>query len=264
MSEFRNGYMASQKKKVINHLILPEFPVEVDFVSEKKKNLLSVHFMPSVQDAKSSKKGAKKKVSHKKTLNKKYPSLASYSFFEGEAKEIVHTPQEIFVGIGKLEELSIDNFSDIVRELFQRIVFQLQEVQFEITEELIQKMQIHNMGNIMATALGINIYPTDILRSKPSKEKLTLKKITFVLGKITLPEFKKSFLHYKLLSHHINAMRQIQSLPGNYFTPEVAAERAKNVAAKFNLKINILNEKDLKKNRGGGYISRFKRFCHRC
>jgi len=117
------------------------------------------------------------------------------------------------------------------------------------------KLAAEKIARLAMVAFGIAIYPVDFLKKKPESENIKLKNITFDVSPDYTATWNEIISTYSNLINHVNGMRQVQSLPANYITPETMEKRAKAMAVKFGLKIRIFNQTQLEKMGAHGIIS---------
>ncbi len=181
--------------------------------------------------------------------------LQDYPHFSAKSKELLQTPLVWFYGVGRLSEIDTDSFSELVREIVNKAVKTIETLVFDIPPELFEKFKSVHTANIFATSLGTSLYSVDFFKKDSMQNNLKAKKIYIAILKKYHSNFKKSFKKYFILAKHMNAMRQTQALPGNYFTPQTAEIRAKDIAKKFKLKFKILGKKQLEAIGAGGILA---------
>ena len=242
--------MSKEKQDPLTILEYPSFSTKVQIIENganiREKKGVVIHLMITPEKTKS-KTGEKLKSSA--------PLLQDYPFFNAQSKELLQTPIGWFYGIGTSETIDIDSFSELMQELIQKAIQTIETVVLDIPPQVIAKLTITHITNILATALGTSLYPVDFLKKKSVHTKVKVKKIYIAILKKYHVDFNKYFNKYFILAKHMNAMRQTQALPGNYFTPQTAEFRAKDIAKKFKLKTKILGKKQLESIGAGGILA---------
>ena len=243
--------MASNKDEGLPKTFLgyPSFSVKTQTIengaSVPEKNAIIVHFVLDSENKGKTDKGAKPLT----------PLLQGYSFFNAKPKELLQTPTNWFYGVDTLEKVDSDSFSEFVREIMVKTVKMVETIIFDIPPQIIAKIETTHLANIFATALGTSIYSVDFLKKEPAYTTVKAKKIYIAILKKYHVSFNKLFKKYLILAKHMNAMRQTQALPGNYFTPQTAELRAKDIAKKFKVKAKIFGKKQLEAMGAGGILA---------
>ena len=239
--------MNNEIKNIDQFLIIPDLKVKLNFTSSKEKEMVAVHLISAP--------GGDSNTSQKKAATRRTSIINEYPYFEAKPREILQSPQDWYLGIGPIKELDTDLLADSVRELMNKISFSLEKVQILLGNEIFSMLETKYLANIFITAAGVSAYPVDLLKTTSSSKRIKLKEITFVVPSSKLADFKKASLRYKILVNHINGMRQIQSLPGNYLTPVSTEKKARLLAKKYGLSIKVLDTKALKKIGAGGILA---------
>ena len=240
--------MSNRTTNINDLLKIPNLPIDLSLATSRKKNIVTIHLITEQEDT-------KKKRVDKKSSKKKSPIISAYPYFEGKPKEMLQSPQDWYLGIGSIKHLDMDSLADSIRELMNKVSFTLETVQILLDDEILSTFQTEHLANIFTTAIGVSLYPVDLLKSTRSSETLKLKKMTFVLPPKYIRDFGKAVLKYKILVKHINGMRQIQSLPGNYLTPSNTEKKARLLAKKYGLLIKVFNQKALENMGAGGILA---------
>jgi len=89
-------------------------------------------------------------------------------------------------------------------------------------------------------------YTSDQLKSKKSDTPLNLKKIQLSVHKSALKSAEAGLKIGSAITKGINLARNLGDLPGNICTPGYLADAAKKLAGKNDLKLTVLEEKDMK------------------
>lgn len=178
--------------------------------------------------------------------------------FSARVGEELFFSEALHVGIGPLDELDADRLAELFKKIYNRMKFYQKKIEIIIPDSLIEKFKADEIANLGVTAAGISLYSTHLLKtesksSKAQKKKVQLNKIVFVTK--DSKQCQKSLDYYSEIVDHINGMRQVQALPGNYLTPASMEKRARQMAKKFGLKIQVLKKKDLEKINAGGILA---------
>ncbi len=198
------------------------------------------------------------------SVKKKY--LEEHPHFAAKAMEEIFSTGAFHLGLGLEKDLDADRLAEAFTRVFSRLKNYQEKIQIILPEKLTSIFSIPDIVNIAITSAGMQTYSVALLKSprkadaqsgkdeKESKEpESRLKEITFVAGNKT--EWNNAINNFSPLVPHINGMRQVQALPGNYLTPMVMEKRAREMAAKFGLKISVYGQKDLEKMQAGGILA---------
>ena len=239
-----------KKDNPLLFLSYPRFSVKAKVIEHgaavPHKKIITVRFIFSSDEKKTDAKSKKEGLS---------PLLKDYPFFKGKPKEFLQTPHNWFYGVGSLDKINTESFSDFVRDILAKSVSSLETLVFDIPPEVVSLFELPHLANIFATSLGVSLYSVDFLKKEPAQKNFKLKQVYIAMLKKYHSGFREHFKKYSILVRHMNAMRQTQALPGNYFTPETAEARAKDIAKKFKLKVRSLGKKQLKTLGAGGILA---------
>ncbi len=227
-----------------SHVALLHSSLKTSFKSDTPLDIVVVKFVFALETA----KGKIKKTTKSPIYVQGYP------YFTAKPKEILHTVNAIYVGLGTKSSLTVSSLSETIVFTCQKIT-SLSKVQFDLTPLCVGEISLKDLANIFASALHIALYPVDFLKSEPSKEFILLKEVVFLVDTSFLEQYKSYFIWYSTLSRHVNGMRQLQSLPSNYYTPVMAVERARLLAKQHHLKVQVFTESDLRKMGAGGVLA---------
>lgn len=233
-------------KKKSNSLDYLKYPSQVLQVGVAEKGAApTIKFIPGL-DLESLAKEPKKQPP---------PILKEYPFFKGGVGEIITAKDEWYAGVGPENDITADSFGEAVTAAAKRAAMSFSEVAIEFDPKIAKRLDEKTMVRLATTAFSTSIYPVDLLKSAPSSALIQLKKITFILPKDQHKEWLSEAQKYAKLGRHINAMRQLQSLPGNYANPETIEKRARSMAKEFGFSIKVFQKAELEKMGAGGILS---------
>ncbi|MDH4199681.1 MAG: leucyl aminopeptidase [Spirochaetia bacterium] len=181
--------------------------------------------------------------------------LKEYPYFEASPGEIIKTEKIWYVGAGATEELTLDTLGLSLSGVLKDAAKSFSAVNIEFDAEIENKISSDKISRLAITAVGVAVYPVDFLKSKPESGKIILTSVHFMVSSESIQAWEDILKVYSRLLNHINAMRQVQSLPANYITPDTMEKRARNMAAKFGLKISVYNKAQLEKMSANGIVS---------
>lgn len=192
---------------------------------------------------------------------KKKPAalVSEFPFFKAAPSEIVKGPNVWYVGLGSEKKLTVDVLGEAFRNLANAAGVSFSEVSVFLDVNIYNKIEETLCARLLATAFETGAYKTDLLKAKPSSQEVVLKKVYVAAqkrgGESARKSFESELKKAGLIARHMNAMRQVQSLPGNYANPEQIEARIRLMAKKFGLKIKVFQKADLEKMGAGGILS---------
>jgi leucyl aminopeptidase len=198
---------------------------------------------------------ATEKNEDKKKSEKSTPILKNFPFFKAGAGETVKSEKTWYVGAGSIDDLTVDVLGLALINVAKDAVKSFTSVTVEFDEKILLTIAINKIARLAITSFGVASYPVDFLKSKPESESIKLTSVHFNIPGEHIAEWNEIQKAYERLINHINGMRQVQSLPANYITPETMEKRAKLMAVKFGLKMKVFNRAQLEKMSANGIVS---------
>ncbi len=173
--------------------------------------------------------------------------------FTGDVEEVAFLPHEgrLYVG-AKLDH-------DEIRIAAAKAVKALRGKKFKTAKAgvYIQNCPITNIKAFVEGAI-LGAYSFDRYKSKKKKEgleEIVLANEEYADKPFTLENAKKSIDEAKIVAKTTNFVRDIVNTPPNEIYPESFAKLAKEVAKEEDLQIDILDEKDLKKEKMEAFLA---------
>ena len=173
--------------------------------------------------------------------------------FTGDVEEVAFLPQvgRIYIG-AKLDH-------DEIRIATAKALKALRGKKFKTAKAgvYIQNCPITNIKAFVEGAI-LGSYSFDRYKSKSKKlelEEITLANEEYADKPFTLENAKKSIKEAKIVAKTTNFVRDIVNTPPNEIYPESFAKLAKEVAKEENLHIDILDEKELKKEKMEAFLA---------
>jgi len=226
------------KNKSTEHLKYPQ--TNLLFSLGKNDKAITVKIIPGPSEDKSSKES--------KIIIPEFP------FFKGKSGEIIKSEKVWYFGAGSVKELTADSIGSLFLNIAKECAMALSEVNVELENWLVNILSVEKTATLFCTAMGTAVYPVDFLKSKPSSQSVTLKKVFIITGEKE-NEWKLNIEKMGKLLNHINGMRQLQNLPANFANPEQVEARARLMAKKYGLKITVFQMDQLEKMGCGGLVS---------
>lgn len=229
--------MATKKttEKIPDYLKYPEIPFKVNITDKSDNERVTLEFV-FANDSDD-------------------PVVISLPFFSAGNGEIVQTSKKWYIGLGKADELDETALGAAFMKAFSKAVFSLEEFQIKLPAALYKVIRADKTANLLFTALGVSAYPVDLLKKEGRIKKLKVKSVNLLSIKKTTEIFNTAKKRILPQVAHINGMRQVQSLPGNYMTAVMMQKRAEDIAAKYPITLKSFGQKELEKIGAGGILA---------
>ncbi len=181
--------------------------------------------------------------------------LDNYPWFKGEPGESVQTPRRWHYGLGKLAELDETKAGEILFSALSDAASRLAAANLQLPSAFYSRFSPEKTANMIAMAAAGASTPVDRMKSKPSSQKIILKKIGVVVPKTYETRFGEALTKYKIQARYTNGMRSLQVLPSNVVYSDTIIERAKEIAQINQLKITIFGKAELEAMGAGGILA---------
>lgn len=178
--------------------------------------------------------------------------------FRGELKQkfIDETSKNIFLGLGKLENLPLRNIAGLFIDLGKKLN-KLEGVGYEIylRSELTSHYDPERLVYQIVNSIDLGYYDIRVLATKETTKRkpgnVSFQTEELSIDKKILTGIKKA----QAVSKQVNGARYIAHLPSNYFRPQEFEESSREIAKDHKLKITVFNEPQLKKMGMNGILS---------
>ncbi len=188
-------------------------------------------------------------------------SLFAAGEISGKKKEtqIIHTMGKIaarrimFAGLGDKDELSFEGLREAgARAVKEALKANLTSLAFFFGEAAGTLASGEVAHAIVEGALLANYrFPG---YHKETEDKPALQSVTVVSSNETEEEAKEGVRIGEVYANGTNLARDLVNMPGNYLTPTVLAEKAKEVAERHGMEVEILEQKDMENYGMGGLL----------
>ncbi|MES0488352.1 MAG: leucyl aminopeptidase [Leptospirales bacterium] len=193
-------------------------------------------------------------ASSKNDKDKNKVIVADFPFFKAGPSETVKSPKVWYTGVGPIDTLNVDTLGAAILSVANAAAKSFKEVAVTFDASIIEKMGVEKIARLTLTAFGNGAYPVDLLKSKPASGQITLKKV-IINDKNNDALWKSEVAAHEKIPRHINANRQLQSLPANIANPEGVEKRARAMAKEFGLTIKVFQKDQLEKMGAGGIVA---------
>jgi leucyl aminopeptidase len=214
-------------------------------------------------------KEAKKLSTQQPELNKltgtAIDKLQDAGQFTGAKGELVSLPvptgigaaKLIFVGLGSAKKMDTEEVRTLLTSLAQKLKSEkLSEACFDL-DALAVKSDLVIVSRHLLEAIGDSYYQyvkmpkADKAESKPKSFKATI----FCEDSKAAAEAKKGAATGLAIDNGKTLAKDLGNMPGNVCTPTYLADRAKKLGKSHQLKVKILNEKDMEELKMGSLLS---------
>ncbi len=217
----------------INKKVSPNF--KIFFVNKDKKNITDY----SISSDKEIQNNILNLLS-KRNFNGLLNQISNIEIFD---KKINHN--FLFIGIGETSEIKEFNFQYFGGLLFS-FIENLKYKKISVSIENVKKISVSKESIILNLAAGIKLKSYSFTKYKNIKKdkKFKIEEINFVTSQSA--KYKKMFISHNAVTEGVFFSRDLLHEPPNVLNPVHLASRAKELT-KFGLKVNILDEKKMKK-----------------
>tara|TARA_B100000029_G_scaffold516355_1_gene629044 strand:- start:6718 stop:8217 length:1500 start_codon:yes stop_codon:yes gene_type:complete len=217
----------------INKKVSPNF--KIFFVNKDKKNITDYS------------------ISSNKEIQNNILNLLSKRNFNGLLNQISHIEilekkincNYLFIGVGEnseINEFNFQYFGGLIFSFFENLKYK--KITFSV--ENLKKVSVSKESIILNLALGIKLKSYSFIKYKNIKKEKTTKIEEVSFFTLNSSRFKKMFLSYNAVTEGVFFSRDLLHEPPNVLNPVHLASRAKELT-KLGLKVNILDEKKMKK-----------------
>ncbi|MFA5082905.1 MAG: leucyl aminopeptidase, partial [Hydrogenophilaceae bacterium] len=162
----------------------------------------------------------------------------------------------LLVGLGKENEVNDKAYRDAVRAAVKAASGTgATEAALFLVEVPVGEHGTDWKAEQIALSAGEVLYRFDRLKSQKDETRTCLGKLTIVVGADAAKAAKSAVARGQAIVNGVNLAKDLGNLPGNHCTPTYLADQAKVVAKAGNLKIQVLEQKDLEKLGMGSFLS---------
>ena len=175
--------------------------------------------------------------------------------FEGKLYEIYilrlkgKIKRLILLGLGKKNEFNINKSRNVSAKAAECIL-NLKVNDFAM--KLFEGLDIYDTGFSMVEGVRLASYSYTEFKTIKNKN---IQNFILIGNKINFLELDKAIKNALVITDAVYLARDLANHPGNFATPIMLAEKAREIARKNKLRINILEKKDLEKLNMGGILA---------
>lgn len=198
---------------------------------------------------------SKKRFVHFVTRQEAIEITEKPAYFEGEAQELAMLPAGWLVGLGDATKLDTEGFADTVATALGKAAQKLLSYQIIVSRAVYDQIGFRTALRLLVTAQSNAEYPSDFLKGEENRKKIAVQMTEIIIPQSFMPMAEPVLQSALIEAQHVNAMRQLQALPGNYLTPQTMDERAANVAKQYKLVRKSFGKAELTRMGAGGILA---------
>ncbi|MDR3395370.1 MAG: leucyl aminopeptidase, partial [Parasulfuritortus sp.] len=162
----------------------------------------------------------------------------------------------LLVGLGKENEVTDKAYRDAVRAAIKAVSGTgAGEAAVYLAEVPVGQRDIDWKIEQAALVAGDALYTFDQLKSEKSKDKPVLRKLVLMVAADSVKAAEAAVARGQAIVNGVNLAKDLGNLPGNYCTPTYLADQARVLAKGSNLKVQVLEQKEIEKLGMGSFLS---------
>ena len=162
----------------------------------------------------------------------------------------------LLVGLGKEKAVTDKAYRDAVRAAIKAVsATGAAEAALFLAEVPVGERGADWKAEQVALAAGETMYRFDRLKSQQDEAKPKLRKLTVAVAANDAAAATAAVARGQAIANGMNLAKDLGNLPGNHGTPTYLADQAKAVAKAGNLKVQVLEQKDMEKLGMGSLLS---------
>ena len=167
------------------------------------------------------------------------------------------TNKTIYIGIGEEDKVEARKLAALFLKLGESAgKWHMAGLEIVIPKFITDRLPVQKVVYHIATSLQIGAFALDSLSKKFRENKTKNGKVTISTEDPTKEkEAKKGIEKSEKVSPHVNGARHISHLPANVFDPDAFEKWSRALGKEHKLKITVLDESRLKKEKMGGILS---------
>lgn len=194
-------------------------------------------------------------------MNGVLASLFSDGEMSGKKKttQLIHTFGKIaarrimIIGLGKKEDFSFEDVREIgARAAKEALKAKLEHIAFILGEEA-EMIGAYDTAYALTEGALLAAYRFPGYH-KDTEEKPELASVTMLCAENEAEDVKEGIHVAEALARGTNLARDLINMPGNYLTPTVLAEKAKDLATRYGMSVEILDKADMEMYGMGGLL----------
>jgi leucyl aminopeptidase len=161
-----------------------------------------------------------------------------------------------FVGLGKEKDLTFEKLRDSFGKLFKEITDKkLQKAAILLDTFITEKIDGLDAAHALSEALALATYQFDGYKQKTNEPEKNIKELTIYSGILDKEEIEASLTVGYAFGKGTNSARTLVNIPGNLLTATDMANYAKELAAKYDFEVEILEKEEIEKLGMGAFLA---------
>jgi leucyl aminopeptidase len=161
-----------------------------------------------------------------------------------------------FVGLGKEKDLTFEKLRDSFGKLFKEITDnKLQKAAILLDTFITEKIDGLDAAHALSEALALATYQFDGYKQKTNEPEKSINELTIYSGILDMEEIEASLTVGYAFGKGTNSARTLVNIPGNLLTATDMANYAKELAAKYNFEVEILEKEEIEKLGMGAFLA---------
>ncbi|HJV32122.1 MAG TPA: leucyl aminopeptidase, partial [Bacillales bacterium] len=160
-----------------------------------------------------------------------------------------------FVGLGKEKELTFDKLRDAFGKLFKELTASVQESAILLDTFTTENIDGLDAAHALSEAFALSTYQFDGYKQKSNEPEKHLNKLTVYCDGMDEEEIDASLMVGYAFGNGTNSARTLVNIPGNMLTATDMANYAKELAAKFDFEVEILEKEEIQKLGMGAFLA---------
>ncbi|TGM85461.1 leucyl aminopeptidase [Leptospira licerasiae] len=194
-----------------------------------------------------------------KELESKFSDQIRSGIFSAESGQsfIDESERIIYLGLGNSNKVSIRSVAQIFLGIGEKLrKWDSVGLEIKLTRFLTKTLSPSSLVYQIANSIDLGAFPINALAKDYKEKKGKFGNVSFVLEDPNAEKPAKVGLDKsRAVSKYVNGARFIAHLPANHFTPEEFVSRSKEIAKEAGLKITVMDEPQLKKEKMGGILA---------
>ncbi|WP_066065900.1 leucyl aminopeptidase [Neobacillus soli] len=161
-----------------------------------------------------------------------------------------------FVGLGKEKELNFDKLKEVFGKLFKEVkASKLEETAFYLDSFVTEQLDGLDAAHALSEAFALATYQFEGYRQKSNEPEKKLEHVTIYSEDFNEEDIEISLTVGYAFGKGTNSARTLVNIPGNLLTATDMANYAKELAAKYDFEVEILDKPEIEKLGMGAFLA---------
>jgi leucyl aminopeptidase len=160
-----------------------------------------------------------------------------------------------FVGLGKEKDFTFEQLRDTFGKLFKEVSANVEETAILLDSFTTEKIDYLDAAHALGEAFALSTYHFDGYKQKSNEREKGINKVTVYSDVLDDEEIDASLMVGYAFGKGTNSARTLVNIPGNMLTATDMANYAKELAARFDFEIEILEKEEIQKLGMGAFLA---------